>query len=143
MDDTPLSDEIRDKIVASFKRQTFMATLGANIEEVAWGRVRISFALNPSLLQQHGYLHAGVSTAIVDSACGYAALSTAPLESNILTIEFKTSFLRPASGTNFEARGMVLKAGRTIVSCEGEVWEVAPNQVMIAKMSATMLLQNG
>ncbi|MEM7462184.1 MAG: PaaI family thioesterase [Pseudomonadota bacterium] len=135
--------EIRDKVAASFDRQTFMATLGANIEEINWGAVRISFGLDPSLLQQHGYLHAGVSTAIVDSACGYAALTTAPLESDVLTVEFKTSFLRPASGTKFEARGAVLKPGRRLVPCEGEVWEIEPEQKLIAKMSATMMLQTG
>lgn len=141
MDDTLPAEEIRNKIITSFTRQTFMATLGAKIEDISWGAVRISFGSNPSLLQQHGYLHAGVSTAIVDSACGYAALSTASVECDVLTVEFKTNFLRPASGTDFEARGKVLKAGRTIVTCEGEVWEIAPGQKMIAKMNATMMLQ--
>ncbi|MGI9400285.1 MAG: PaaI family thioesterase [Rhizobiaceae bacterium] len=138
-----LSKDIEDKVLASFARQSFMATLGANIEEIKWGQVRTSFSLDPSLLQQHGYLHAGVSTAIVDSACGYAALTTGPADCDVLTAEYKTSFLRPASGERFQALGKVLKPGRNLVYCEGEVWEIAPNSKLIVKMSATMMLQIG
>jgi uncharacterized protein (TIGR00369 family) len=143
MEKAPLPVGIADKIASSFARQSFMTTLGARIEEIRSGFVRISFGRDLSLLQQHGFLHAGVATAIADSACGYAALSIAPADCDVLTIEFKSNFLRPASGTHFEAKGQVLRPGRTIIACEGEVWETAPRQLLVSKMSATMMLQTG
>lgn len=124
----------------SFARQTFMATLGAELETVEPGRVVIGFAMKNGLLQQHGFLHAGVPTTCVDSACGYAALTLAPLGSEVLTSEFKVHFLRPASGRMFVATGTVLKPGRIMTVCEGEVTD-AETGSLIAKMTATMVLR--
>lgn len=124
----------------SFARQSFMATLGAEIESLAPGEVAIRFSHRPDLLQQHGYLHAGVATAIVDSACGYAALSLAPSGCEVLTVEFKCSFFRPASGQEFRANGAVVKAGRRIMFCEGEVIEVASEPRAIARMSTSVMV---
>ena len=129
-------------IRASFSSQTFMDTLGAEIESVGPGKVIIGYKKENGLLQQHGFLHAGVGTSVVDSACGYAALSLAPNGSEVLTTEFKIHFLRPASGENFRAVGTVLKAGKLLMVCEGELFQddqIAP----IAKMTTTMIIKTG
>lgn len=118
-----------------------MTTLGASLDVVEAGRVVVAFRREEALLQQHGFLHAGVATSIVDSACGYAALTLAPENYEVLTVEFKTNFLRPATGNRFEARGRVIKPGRLIMVCEGEVWETDPGNVLVAKMNATMIVQ--
>jgi len=117
-----------------------MATLGARIAEIQLGLVRISYRADPRFSQQHGHMHAGLATTVADSACGYAALSAAPPEAEVLTIEFKANFLRPASGKKFEAIGRVRKAGRNLTFCEGEVWETGPERQLIATMSATMFV---
>lgn len=143
MNETSMSgspEAVEAAVRASFDRQSFMLTLGADLAEVGKGRVRICFCRSDGLLQQHGYLHAGVSTAIVDSACGYAALSLAPSGSEVLTIEFKTNFLKPASGSEFEAVGEVIKPGKTIMVCEGKVWERGESPRLIATMTATMMV---
>ena len=137
------TDPVETAVRESFSRQSFMTTLGADLAEVGKGKVRIRFGRADGLLQQHGYLHAGVSTAIVDSACGYAALSLAPAGSDVLTIEFKVNFLRPASGNAFEAVGEVIKPGRTIMVCEGKVWEHGSSPRLIATMTATMMIVPG
>lgn len=125
-----------EKILAS---QTFMTTLGAQIISGKRGELRVGFGWAEHLLQQNGFLHAGVATAIVDTACGFAALSTAPAGHDVLTIEFKTNFMRPAAGKRFEAIGKVIKPGRQIAVAEGEVWETEPQRRLIAKMMATMI----
>jgi len=125
---------------AGFARQTFMATLGARLVEAGRGTTRIAFARNDAFCQQNGYLHAGVATAIADTACGFAARTLAPPGSDVLTIEFKCNFLRPASGEMFEARGRVVKPGSKITVCEAEVWETAPGSRLIVTMSATMFI---
>lgn len=124
----------------SFARQTFMATLGAKLVSIEPGRVVIGYDRDDRLLQQHGFLHAGATTTCVDTACGYAALTLAPADSEVLTSEFKVHFLRPAAGAGFIATGTVLKPGRTLTICEGEVTERDTGS-LIAKMTATMVLR--
>ena len=126
------AETVRD----SFSRQSFMATLGAEITAVEPGMVRIEYGHGEGLLQQHGFIHAGVGTSILDSACGYAELSLAPAGADVLTAEFKVNFLRPAKGERFKATSQVLKAGKMLTVCEGELW--ADETSLIAKMQATM-----
>jgi uncharacterized protein (TIGR00369 family) len=65
------------------------------------GEVEIRFPFRPSLTQQNGFVHAGAIISILDSACGYAALSVALLDHDVLSIEFKVNFLSPAVGEEF------------------------------------------
>lgn len=141
--ETPIEAGREAAVRGSFASQTFMATLGAELVDVGSGRVRIVYGRSDAFCQQHGYLHAGVATAIADSACGYAALTLAPEGADVLTIEFKSNFLKPASGERFEARGRVVKAGAHIIVSEAEVWEMAPSERLIVTMSATIYVIAG
>ncbi len=114
---TDLQKRIRD----SFARQTVMTTVGASITRVEPGEVDIELPFRSDLIQQHGFYHAGVVTMIVDTACGYAALTRMPASAAVLTVEYKVNFLSPASGEKLIARGRVLKPGRTLTVCFGEV----------------------
>ncbi len=98
-----------------------MATLGAELVHVDDGEVHIALPFSSSLTQQHGYLHAGAITSIVDSACGYAALTKAPAGCEVVTAEFKINLMRPAIGERFLAIGRVQNAGKLLTVCTGEV----------------------
>ncbi len=122
----------------SFYKQGFMKTLGAELISITKGNVQISCTLNDTLTQQHGYFHAGVMTSIADVACGYAALSTMPDGSDVLTVEFKTNFIRAAETDKIIAKGTVIKSGNTLTFCEGVVTN--ENQdIIYATMQATMI----
>ena len=114
---TPAEQRVRD----SFAKQAFMHLLGAGLTHVLPGEVDIAVPFRDDLVQQHGYLHAGVTTAIADSACGYAALSLMPSDAAVLSVEFKVNMLAPAKGVRFLARGRVIRSGRTVTVCRGEV----------------------
>jgi uncharacterized protein (TIGR00369 family) len=121
-----LSDpEIVARIEASFARQAFMTTLGARLLRVASGEVEIELPISAHLCQQHGFVHAGAVSSIADSAAGYAALTTMPAGSGILTAEFKINLLAPAAGERLIAKGKVVKAGRTLTLALAEVFAVA------------------
>jgi uncharacterized protein (TIGR00369 family) len=98
-----------------------MQTLGAQIAHVSEGEVRITLPFSTLLSQQHGYVHAGAIASILDSACGYAALTKAPLDHDVVTAEFKINLLRPALGERFIATGKVQNAGKLLTVCTGEV----------------------
>lgn len=133
-----------DRVRASFAKQRVMATIGATLERVEPGEVTIAMPPNPSLTQQHGYLHAGIIATIADSACGYAALSLMPDDAAVLSIEFKTNMLAPADGERFIARGKVIKPGRTIMVCDATVHAVrAGTEKLVATMTGTMMVVQG
>jgi uncharacterized protein (TIGR00369 family) len=88
----------QERVRASFAKQGLMTTLGATLESVSPGMVEILVSPNPAILQQHGFIHGGVVSAIADSAAGYAALSLMPADTGVLTAEFKINFLAPAAG---------------------------------------------
>jgi uncharacterized protein (TIGR00369 family) len=91
-----LKDRV-ERIYQSFSRQGFMKALGAEIESVESGKVTLTCAFAEGLTQQHGLLHGGVLASLADVACGYAALSMMPPEREVLTVEFKINFLKPAN----------------------------------------------
>lgn len=115
-----LNDDAATKIGASFGRQGFMRTLGAELTVVESGKVQIEVASSDALGQQHGYLHAGVTMALIDTACGYAALSLAATDVEVVTVELKINLLAPALGDRLRAVGRVLRRGRTLTVCQGD-----------------------
>lgn len=138
MSQTPLFERIHE----SFNRQALMHTLGAQLTSVEAGQVVISMPFNSALTQQHGFIHAGVVTTLVDNACGYAALSMMPDNAAVLTVEFKTNFISPAQGEYFIAKGRVLKPGKTLMVCAGDVFAVTQGkEKLIATMLATMIVR--
>ena len=114
-------NDIRRRITRSFEAQGLMRTLHATLALVADGEVQIALPFSSQLSQQHGFVHAGAITSIVDTACGYAALTRAPAGCEVVTAEFKINFLRPALGSRFLAVGRVENAGRSLTVCTGEV----------------------
>jgi uncharacterized protein (TIGR00369 family) len=137
---SPKDPNFESRVRESFSRQTLMQTLAADITGLAPGEVEISMPMRAGLSQQDGFVHAGIITAIVDSACGYAALSLTPAGHEVLTIEYKVNFLSPAIGELFVARGRVTRSGKTITVCSGEVTAVSRGDPkVIASMLATMM----
>ncbi len=127
-----------ERIRESFARQGFMRTIGAVLESVESGIVTITCGFDEDLTQQHGLFHGGVVASLVDVACGYAALSVLPAEREVLTVEFKVHFLKPAKTERLIAVGQVVQAGRTLTVCEGSVFDATRARVL-ARMTATMM----
>ena len=132
--------ENENRIIDSFKLQGLMGTLGATLIFVGDGEVHIELPFSSALTQQHGYVHAGAITSVLDSACGYAALTKAPADHEVVTAEFKINLMRPAIGERFVAVGRVQNAGRTLTVCTGEVTAISKeSSKVIAIMQATMV----
>jgi uncharacterized protein (TIGR00369 family) len=105
--------------------------------EVGPGRVVLEMPRDPRFGQQFGYTHAGAVTTLVDTACGYAALTRMADDREVLTVDF----LAPAAGELFRATATVLRAGRTIVVTRGDVHALdgAGTPRLVAAMQATMM----
>ncbi len=140
----PRIDDYRERVHASFARQGFLATLGATLEAVDPGYCAIALAPSPAMAQQHGYVHAGVVSTLVDTAGGYAAFTLFPPEASVLTVEFKVNLLAPAVGERLVAEGFVVKPGKTLAITRGEVHaERNGERTLVALMQQTlMVMQN-
>lgn len=98
--------------------------MGISIAELSPGRIVLEMAHEDALTQQHGFLHAGIVSTALDSACGYAAFSLMPADAAVLTVEFKINLLNPADGERFRFVANVVKPGRTLTICEARACAV-------------------
>jgi uncharacterized protein (TIGR00369 family) len=136
----PKNPLFHERVAESFGRQRAMGTLGITITRLVAGEIELSMPYAQAYTQQHGFVHAGIITTALDSACGYAAFSLMPAEADVLTVEFKTNLLAPARGERFVFRARVIKSGRTLTVCDGSAFAVeADAEKLVATMSATMM----
>jgi uncharacterized protein (TIGR00369 family) len=140
----PLDPGYAARVRASFARQGAMRTLGAELTAVEPGYCAIALVPRAEIAQQHGYVHAGVVAAIVDSAGGYAGFTLFPENASVLTVEFKLNLLAPASGERLVAEGFVVKPGRTLAVTRGEVHaEHGGKRTLVALMQQTLMVMHG
>ena len=136
----PKDSKFEQRVKSSFDRQQCMTTLGITISKIEPGMVELTMPYAEPYTQQHGFIHAGIVSTAMDSACGYAAFSLMPVEAAVLTVEYKINFLAPARGENFIFRAEVVKPGRTLTLCEARAYAItAGEEKLIATMSGTMM----
>jgi len=141
---TPSFEGFAERIRESFARQGLMSLFGAQLSRIEPGYCEIRLTTKAELTQQHGYIHAGVTAAIADSACGYAAFSLMPVDASVLTVEYKINLLAPASGRILVARGTVIRNGKTIKVARGEVFcGENGNETLCADMLNTVMTLHG
>ena len=135
-----INPEVEKRIRTSFARQEVINTLNGTITHISPGQLHIEAPFDERFTQQDGFLHAGIVTTLIDSACGYAAYTLMPNESRVLSVEFKVNFLHPAQGDKFRAEGRVIKPGKTLTICEGKLFALRDGQeTLTAVMQATMI----
>jgi uncharacterized protein (TIGR00369 family) len=140
---TALDPKVERRCRDSFARQQAMTTIGASVLSVAAGEVELALPFAERLTQQHGFIHAGIITMLCDTACGFAALSLMPEDAAVLTTEFKVNLLSPAKGERFIAHGRVVRPGKKLMVCLGEVFaEEGGKRKQVALMTASMMVMN-
>jgi uncharacterized protein (TIGR00369 family) len=138
-----LDPAVEKRCRESFARQRAMGSIGASVMSVGAGVCEIGMPFAPELTQQHGFVHAGVISMLADTACGFAALSLMPEDAAVLTTEFKINLLSPAKGERFVAVGRVVRPGKKLMVCLGEVFaEEGGRRKQIALMTASMMVMD-
>jgi len=140
----PRDPEFESKVRSSFAKQAAMQTLGAVMGKIEPGQVEIEMPFQAHLTQQHGFIHGGIVTSILDSACGYAAFSLSAPDSAVLTVEYKVNFVAPAKGERLVARGQVLRPGASITVCKGDVvaYDGGEEKLVTTMLMTMMILPN-
>ncbi len=136
----PKDPNFAERVRAGFGRQKVMATLGVTIDELRAGEIVLRMAYHALYTQQHGFMHAGIISTALDSACGYAAYSLMSDDAAVLTVEFKTNLLAPAEGEYFIFRGRVIKPGRTLTFCDSQAFAIVNgSEKLVATMTGTLM----
>jgi len=136
----PKNPDYRRIATATFERQPAMRKLGISIARLDPGEVDLSMPYSADWTQQNGFIHAGIITAGLDSACGIAAFTLMPADCDVLTVEFKTNLLAPARGERFFFRAHVVKPGRTLTVCEARAFaQTGGAESLIATMTGTLM----
>ena len=132
---------MRTQIEHSLAQPGLMRTLNVTLLEVSAGSVTLELPIGEAVSQQNGFVHAGAIAALLDSACGFAALSVMPEGSDVLAVEFKINLVAPTVGVALRAVAEVVKAGRTITVCRGEAFAVGADGALklVAVMQGTMI----
>lgn len=134
-----LSKERAAFLAEDFSRG-FIAACGFVAEAAEWGLFRSRLTVTPKHRQQDGLVHAGVMATMADHTAGYAAFTVVPESHQILTIEFKINFLRPAGGEELLCRSLVLRPGQQILVAESEVFaRTAGSEKLTAKAQVTLM----
>jgi uncharacterized protein (TIGR00369 family) len=134
-----LRDANRYLVEKVFQNARFIGSLGIELAACGFGWCETKLKATPALEQQHGFIHAGVLMTIADHTCGGAAASTMPEDKEVITVENKVSFLRPAQAASLICRAEVLRTGRNLVFVEAEVSvERDDARVLVAKASSTL-----
>ena len=132
------------RLKVDFDRQGAMASMGITVGDVAPGRVVLEMPFNAEFSQHHGFMHAGVITSGMDSACGFAAFTLMDADAEVPTVEFKCNFMAPARGDRFRFEGAVVKSGRTLTFTEGRAIALdGENETIVATITATMMSVRG
>ena len=140
----PKDPDYAARVRASFARQGAMALIGATLAELAPGYCAITLVPRPEVMQQHGYVHAGILSTMADTAGGFAGFTLFPADSSVLTVEFKLNLLNPAQGERMIAEGFVVKPGRTLVVTRGEIHaEAGGSRTLVAIMQQTLMVMHG
>lgn len=137
---TPLDENYQSRVQNSFDRQQCMASLNITMSKIEAGKVELSMPYNKLYTQQHGFIHAGIISTALDSACGYAAFTLMDPDAAVLTVEYKINLLSPAKGEVFLFEAEVLKPGRTITVAEGKAYACnGEEKKLIASMNGTLM----
>lgn len=137
---TPVDPAIEAKVRAIADAMPVLHLIGAAVTDLAAGRAVMELPYNPQLAQQHGYHHAGITSLLADNTGGLAAATLMPLDSNVLTVEFKINLLAPAKGDRFRAVADVVRAGRTLSVVEATVYALTGSREKpIARMQQTCI----
>ena len=132
--------DYEERVRRTFANQPALGTFGITLARIEPGALELRMLYDARLSQQNGFLHGGVVSAGLDTACGLASYTLMPAQADILTVEFKINLLAPAKGQTFRFVGNVVKPGRTLVVSEGHAYASNDGrEKLIATMSATMM----
>lgn len=141
MSKPPLNPNFKADVAESFKAQQAMALIRATLPVIEHGRVEVHMPWWEGVTQQNHFVHGGVVGMVADSTAGYAAMTVAPADAAVLSVEYKINFTAPAVGQKIIGRGQVIKPGRRLIVSRADIFAVDDsNEKLCATMQQTIMV---
>jgi len=128
------------EVRASFDASGLMRSMGAVITQLGLGHCRLELPFSDAVSQQLGFFHGGAIGALADTAGGYAALTQMPMGAEVVTLEYKINFLRPAAGERLIADGVILRVGRSVLVARVDVQVVKAGRLVLCAATQQSLM---
>lgn len=137
----PANPDFRERVAALFRRQPFMAHIGARLRRLEPGFCEIELPFRAELGQQDDFLHAGLIGTLIDNTGGFAALSLFAANESVLSVEYKVNLLRPVVAARVFGRGRVVRCGKRLTLANAEIWQQSPEgqEKLCATGSVTLM----
>jgi uncharacterized protein (TIGR00369 family) len=120
--------------------QGFVKFCGFDVVHIDDGCFESCLTLKKEHLQQDGFVHAGVIATMADHTAGYSAFTVVPDDHQILTIEFKINYFKPAVGDELICRSRVVNKGTKIIVSESNLFSVSDKiEKLVSKAMVTMM----
>src|SRR5438105_6577925 len=138
-------DELKQsRVRLIFDSANFVRDLGMQLTRIEDEYCETTLVPSERHRRQHGLIHAGVLATMADHTSGCAARGAVGLDQDVVSVEFKINFLRPAIADRLRCRGHVLRAGRMLVVCEAEVFaERNSEEKLGSKAMVTLAVKRG
>ena len=125
-----------DQIRAINATAPFNRWCGIEVVSAEPGKAEIAMPWRAEFGQYAGFLHAGLVGALIDTACGFAAVT---LVGRVLASHYAVNCLRPAVGERFVARARVVKPGKSQVFTACELFAVSAGAEKLVATGETLL----
>ena len=129
--------DVHALLIAVNQSAAFNRWCGLSVTSASAGLVELSLPWRAEFGQYSGFLHAGLIGALIDTACGYAAVTVAG--PNVLAAHYAVNCLRPAQGERFIARARVVRAGKTQVFTACELFAVTAQEEKLVATGDALL----
>ncbi|MEM3851461.1 MAG: PaaI family thioesterase [Methanomassiliicoccales archaeon] len=115
----------------------FLHELGIEVVEVRQGYAKLKMPPSGKLLRHGGIINGGALCSLIDAAGG-TATATVNTGRNQVTVELKVNFLEPVSMVETYCEAKVIRAGRNVVVCEMDLYDVSGK--LCAKGTGTWMI---
>ncbi len=134
------SNDLLSEIRAINDSAAFNRWCGIQVERAEPGSVEIAMPWRAECGQYSGFLHAGLVGALIDTACGFAAVTVV---GRVLASHFSVNCLRPAVGDRFVARAQVVKPGKSQVFTTCRLYALTSGEEKLVATGETLLVVAG
>jgi uncharacterized protein (TIGR00369 family) len=134
----PDIDSLRSRLRTVNDQSPFNRWAGFEIIQVGEGTAELALTVRPELRQHTGSLHAGVTGALIDTVCGFAAVTV--VGAAVVASQYQVAFYAPTTGDRFLARARVAKAGKRQIFVNAEMFDITSDSHRLVAGGTAVLL---
>lgn len=131
--------QIRKAALANEYEQDLTIDCQFRVVNMTNGTFHSRVDINEHHLQQDGFINPRIITIMADKTAGYAGCTTVDGSFQVLTIEFKINFFKPAFGNALECFSIVIRRDRETIVVASEIIAIQNDEkIIVAEAMVTL-----